>query len=386
MNAAIYHPWIYLKSGLERTIVEWIRRSRHQWTIYTSHYDADGTYPELRTMNVVELDRVSVKRTYGSVLSGATRMLRTRLPLSPGEPLVICCDGLGSLLNFRHADHPLICLCFTPLRAVYDMEYRRRHLQKHWLKLPMALALETGYKTIDRLAWNRYDRVIAISQTVKDRIIAGGLAKGHPIDVAFPGIRTEQIGYRGQREPYFFLPGRIMWTKNIELGIEAFAELGRRGRRDVRLVIAGMVDEKSKPYFAKLQEWAAKVPSVEFVQNPSDTVMDDLYSRCYGVLFTAFNEDLGLTPLEGMAKGKPPVAVNRGGPTEIVAHGETGLLADPTPTAFADAVERLLADPALVDRYGHAGVERSRLFTWDEFVRVMDDAVEQSAQAKRGSQ
>ncbi|MBY0588209.1 glycosyltransferase [bacterium] len=377
MKVSIYHPWIYVKSGLERTIVELVRRSRHDWRIYTSHYDAEGTYPALKDMGVVEIDRVSVKRSYGSVLSGARRMLSLRLPLETGEPLVVCCDGLGSLLNFRHKKNPLVSLCFTPLRAVYDLEYRKRHLAKHASKLPLALAMEQGYKFVDRRAWRHYDKIFAISQTVKDRIIAGGLDFGRDIEIAFPGIRTDQIVYLGERLPYFFLPGRIMWTKNIELGIASFQKFLAEGGKGFRLVIAGMVDEKSQPYFAKLRELAQQTPEIEFVQDPSDEAMEKLYRECYGVLFTAFNEDLGLTPLEGMAKGKPPIAVNRGGPTEIVAHEVTGLLADPEPAAFAKAMTRLANDRALADRFGQAGVERSKLFTWDKFVAQIDQAVEQ---------
>ena len=121
MRIAIYHPWIYLKSGLERTILEICRRSRHSWTIYTSHFDAAGTYPELSEMNVVELPRVSVNRRYGAVINAAARIATTRLE-GDHDVLVISCDGLGSLINFRNHTKPSVCLCFTPLRAVYDEE------------------------------------------------------------------------------------------------------------------------------------------------------------------------------------------------------------------------------------------------------------------------
>lgn len=40
--------------------------------------------------------------------------------------------------------------------------------------------------------------------------------------------------------------------------------------------------------------------------------------------------------------GKPVVAVNSGGPVETVVHGETGLLCEPTPAAFAAALRTLL--------------------------------------------
>jgi glycosyltransferase involved in cell wall biosynthesis len=56
--------------------------------------------------------------------------------------------------------------------------------------------------------------------------------------------------------------------------------------------------------------------------------MQDYYERCSAVLFTAFNEDLGLTPMEAMARGKPVIAVNRGGPREVVEHEVTGYLVE----------------------------------------------------------
>jgi glycosyltransferase involved in cell wall biosynthesis len=380
MKVAIYHPWIYLKSGLERTILELHRCSRHEWTILTSHYDADGTYPELKDMGVTELKRVSVDRRYGAVLGAAATIAATRLDLSDHDALVICCDGLGSLLNFRNRDRPSICLCFTPLRAVYDTEYRARHLARLGYRRPLALLFEAGFRLLDRLAWRRYRRVICISKTVRQRVLDGGLYPADGIDLAYAGIAESRIRGSESWEPFFFLPGRIMWTKNLELGIRAFQDFRARTGAEFELVIAGMVDAKSLPYFSQLQELAAGDPSIRFLRDLSDAEMDDLYARCYGVLFTAFNEDQGLTPLEAAARAKPVIAVNRGGPTEIVRHGETGYLVEPRPEDFSRSMQTLVDDPASARAMGERGMERSRQFTWGAFVERVDaylDGLEQ---------
>lgn len=386
MRVAIYHPWIYVKSGLERTIMEIHRRSHHQWTILTSHYDREGTYPELRNMGIVELPRVSVRRRYGSVLRAAATIAGTRLDLPDHDALVVCCDGLGSLLNFRNRDIPKVCLCFTPLRAVYDAEYRTRHLARLGARKPLALVFEAGFRTIDRWAWRRYRHVFCISETVKARVLAGGLFPAAGIDIAYAGITGEHIRACETFEPFFFLPGRIVWTKNLELGIQAFQRFRARTGSPFELVIAGMVDEKSRPYLAQLASLAGGDPGIRILRDLDDDAMDDLYARCHAVLFTSFNEDQGLTPLEAAAHGKPAIAVNRGGPTETVQNGETGLLVEPTPESFADAMEALARNPGRARELGRRGVERAHLFTWASFVEKLDGYLDTLDASQRGTE
>ena len=383
MRVALYHPWIYLKSGLERTILEIAKRSRHRWDIYTSHYDAQGTYPELKDFGVRETHKVSVQRNYGAVLGASMRIAGTRLDLKEVDALVVCCDGVGSFITLRNGQVPAINLCFTPLRAVYDDEYRVRHLARQGGRRWLALAIEQGYKLIDKWLWRRYDRVLCISETVRDRVADGGLRAGGPTSVLYPGVDASAIQPSERFERFFFLPGRIMWTKNIELGIEAFLMFKRATGSDYRLVVAGMVDAKGQDYFARLRELAGGDPSISFHISPTDAEMQDYYSRCAATLFTAFNEDLGLTPMEAMARGKPVIAVNRGGPREVIEHQVTGYLVNGDPNSFSAAMEALTADDERPRRMGRAGAERVRRFTWDKLVSGLDDMIDELAAEQR---
>src|SRR5690606_14564601 len=103
---------------------------RHDWTFYTSHYDRDGTYPELQDARIVELPRVSVRRDYLAVLRGALSIATRKLDPATFDVLVISCEGLGDLMTLRNAERPLLCLCFTPLRATFDAEYRARPMRR----------------------------------------------------------------------------------------------------------------------------------------------------------------------------------------------------------------------------------------------------------------
>ena len=63
-----------------------------------------------------------------------------------------------------------------------------------------------------------------------------------------------------------------------------------------------------------------------------------LLAACAAVVYTPQHEHFGIVPLEAMAAGRPVVACDSGGPRETVLHGRTGLLCEPTPAAFADAL------------------------------------------------
>src|SRR5207302_9764635 len=67
MRVGLYYPWIYLTSGAERVILELSGRSRHQWTLLTSHFAPEQTFPGFADRKVVELDRVPVDRSIGAV-------------------------------------------------------------------------------------------------------------------------------------------------------------------------------------------------------------------------------------------------------------------------------------------------------------------------------
>jgi glycosyltransferase involved in cell wall biosynthesis len=168
-----------------------------------------------------------------------------------------------------------------------------------------------------------------------------------------------------------------MWTKNLELAIEAFG----RFRQVVsepdswRLCIAGIVDRKSEPYLARLRALAGDDAAIEFRVHPSDDEMRQLYADCYATLFTALNEDWGLVMIEALASGKPVVAVNRGGPLEIVRHEEDGLLAPPSVEQFAEAMRRLVEEPGLRDRLSAAAPAGAARFGWERFVEGVDDAL-----------
>lgn len=378
MKVAIYYPWVYLPGGPERTIAELLARSRHDWTVITNRYEADITFPALRKANVIELPRVSVDRSLLSVLRAGLRIASQKLPLEGQDALVIFCEGLGDFVLCRNRSIPAICLCFTPLRAVFDTHYASRYLEmtgNQWWRRGLLGLISTAYRWVDRRLWKHYKHVFAISAEVCGRIRAGKLWPGKDVDLLYPGVDVQRLVPTGVYNREFLIHGRIMWTKNLELAIDAFRMLLERrpDLADFKLTFAGWVDQKSESYSRKLKERAAGCQQIRFVENPNDDQMFDLCSSCYAVLYTPFNEDWGLAPIESMAFEKPVIAVNRGGPAETVLDGKTGYLVDAVPEAFAAAMEKLADDPELVRSLGRNARKRAEQFDWDQFCEKLDN-------------
>jgi glycosyltransferase involved in cell wall biosynthesis len=79
--------------------------------------------------------------------------------------------------------------------------------------------------------------------------------------------------------------------------------------------------------------------------------------------------------LEAMAAGKAVVAAASGGTVEAMEDGRTGILVPPcNPDALAEALLRLLRDPARAQRMGEAGRERVQAeFSLERMVRSYQD-------------
>ena len=67
-----------------------------------------------------------------------------------------------------------------------------------------------------------------------------------------------------------------------------------------------------------------------------------------------------------MAAGVPVVAARATGAVDLVEDGVTGFLVEPTDiTGYADAIARIVADPALRTRMAEAGVDRAATYRWN---------------------
>jgi glycosyltransferase involved in cell wall biosynthesis len=376
MKIALYQPWIYLHGGLEKSLLELVTRSEHEWVVYTGHYEPENTFKEFSNVDVRVLKPTTVKRTIGGTLYSAFQVASQSIPDEDFDAVVVWCDGIGDLITYRNHDLPIFNICSTPLRAAFDPVYQEMALKnKNAVYGVLYKAFKAVFKYFDRIAWSYYDGIITTSTEVKNRIVKGKLCVDESkMVMAYPGVDWHKSLSNVTYEPYILMPGRIMWTKNIQQGIEAFVEANLPS--PWKLVIAGYVDAKSHGY---LNELKAKVPegvNVEFVISPTSEALNALYARASFCLFTPLNEDWGIVPLESMSNGKAVIANARGGPLESILNNDTGFLHEPDDLAgWANSIQKLALDPALCIAMGQQANEHVKNFTWQQFVQRVDESM-----------
>lgn len=100
-----------------------------------------------------------------------------------------------------------------------------------------------------------------------------------------------------------------------------------------------------------------------------------MYSSARVFICPSVYEPFGIINLEAMACKAPVVASAVGGILEVVVPEETGYLVTPgKPTEIAEAVKKLLKDPAMAVRFGENGRKRvQQYFSWTSIAEKTRD-------------
>jgi glycosyltransferase involved in cell wall biosynthesis len=168
------------------------------------------------------------------------------------------------------------------------------------------------------------------------------------------------------------LVARLQPWKGQDRLVRAAALLRGRGHAVHVLLVGGDSWELAPEYARALAPLIAELGMGEHVTMTGEVPDAGPYIDRMDILVNASDpEPFGIVLLEAMAREVAVVAVDRGGPREIVEDGVSGVLAGSgEPTALADAIEPLLASAELRARLARAGRERQRAeFTQEAMCR-----------------
>jgi glycosyltransferase involved in cell wall biosynthesis len=225
---------------------------------------------------------------------------------------------------------------------------------------------------LDRRFGRRFDRVVAVSDAVRDFLVAR---------YSYPSERVITIrnGWEGEIRPpsphgasTVVSVGNLRPEKGHSVLLRAVAELG-----DARLVIVG-----DGPLRSSLEREARSLglaDRVEFAGAVSDVW--PYLARADVFVFPSLSEPLGIAVMEAMAAGLPVVASAVGGIPELVTDGVTGYLAPPGDhAALSVHLKALLGDPGTRASMGAAARARAEDFkmerTVDGYFELYDTLLE----------
>ncbi|EKB48709.1 glycosyltransferase [Cecembia lonarensis] len=219
-----------------------------------------------------------------------------------------------------------------------------------WAGVPLRIGEEVGFpnhhsywKHIFRLTYTRANKIIAISQAVKDVLINLGEASDRKVDVIYypmgkPKLELteeekektdtliKQLKGQANKEQFVFITTcRLVAIKNLDGLINALASLqGEIKERELHFWIIGEGPEKDNlKTLSRNLGIDSQVQFLGFHANVNPFLM-----AADAFILPSFSEGFSLSLAEAMQLGLPSLATKVGGPSEIIK-SHTGLLLDP---------------------------------------------------------
>jgi len=172
--------------------------------------------------------------------------------------------------------------------------------------------------------------------------------------VLTPPLNDPELFGGADPEGYVFIGGRVSAGARQALLVRAL-----RHASEARLIIAGPADSpEDAEQLRRLVEEERVADRVQLVVRPLPRPqLADLVNRSSAVAHVPYAADQAwYATLEAFQAGKPVVTTSDAvGLLDIVKHGETGLIAEPTPQSLGDALQQLSRDPGRTAQMGIAG-------------------------------
>lgn len=231
---------------------------------------------------------------------------------------------------------------------------------------------EPAFFSVTRFSIQSSDRVTAVSRFLKERAEETfGITR--PIEVIYnfvdPHIfapkREGRLRLAGPDTKVLMHASNFRAVKNIPVVIQTFAEVHKRVKS--KLVMVG--DGPEKAGAEQLARELGVHRDVLFLGNQD--CMEELFPLADIFLLPSSSESFGLVALESMSAEVPVVTSNAGGLPEVVEHGYTGFLHDPSDVdGYVESSLKLLTNEPLRRTMGRRGrkVARER-FTAEEMVQ-----------------
>ena len=328
MRTAVVHEWLTVRAGAER-VLEAILEVVPEADVYS----IVDFLPE-KERDFLRGRRVTT--SFVQRLPVARRHYRAYLPVMPFAVEQFDFSAYDLVISSSHAvangvltgpNQLHLSYVYTPARYAWDLQEQYLNVSgiTRGIRGSLARIILHYFRLWDLCAASRVDSYVANSQFVAARI---GKIYRRAAQVIYPPVDVDSFRVRDVKDEFYLTVARLVPYKRVDLLVEAFGKMPRR-----KLVVIG-----DGPELKRIRARAGS--NVTLMGHQPFEVVRDRMERARAFLLAA-EEDFGIAQLEAQACGTPVIAYGRGGATETIVEGETGLFfLEQSVEAVVDAVER----------------------------------------------
>jgi glycosyltransferase involved in cell wall biosynthesis len=313
MKTALVHDWLVTFGGAERALEQMLH--------VLPEAELFAVCDFLSSDNRARLGNRPIRTSFIQRCPFARSRYREYLPLMPlaieqldvsGYDLVLSSSTAVAKGVITGPDQVHIAYVNSPMRYAWDLthQYLRSSGLGHGVRNALARTLLHYLRLWDCRTAMGVDRFIANSHYIARRIRK---VYRREAVVVYPPVAVNSYELHEQKEDFYVTVCRAVSYKRLDLMCEAFAQMPER-----KLFVIG-----DGPQLKSLRRMAG--PNVTLLgQQPFEVVKSYLESARAFVF--AAEEDFGIAPVEAQACGTPVVAFGKGGVSETVIDGKTGVL------------------------------------------------------------
>lgn len=298
-------------------------------------------------------------------------------------PQVFPAHWWGAFIAKYRPQFASVWYCHEPSAFIHSDNWKR---SLPWPKDWIAILISPVMAWLDQRRCRRFSRVLVNSEFSRRNVIQ---VYGFPDEAC----RTVYLGVDHQRFKPDSGTTRKLWVcviakitrfKNVHVIVKAIAQLVRRGLTDVHLHVVGVGDALEE--CRHTAEADGITEHVTFHGRLGDDRVVELVQQSCVFCLASADEPFGLVVVEALACGTPVVAMDSGGPREILNNLPCGKLCSSVDvTQVANALQHILTmNEEAFAIVSDAAAQRAKEFSWDNATQQIEDELMQAIAGSSG--
>lgn len=236
---------------------------------------------------------------------------------------ITCINGL----MFREDDICMLCVGKSlPLNGIVHRCYKKDVAASTIMAVSSQIHASLGtYRKV-------IDKYIAVSEFVKDIYVSAGISASKIF--VKPNVVMGEMQVGAGSGNYFLYVGRLSEEKGIIQLIESFIK--NDNFYPLKIIGDGPISER-------VIEMCRKTSSIEYLgRMPAEKVYKFMGDARAVIVPSLWHEPFGRVVIESYAVGTPVIGSRKGGITELIRHGQTGILYEGDYNSISSAISEFL--------------------------------------------